>query len=103
MLVCEPFQGYPYPYLRYNFTKYGIEEQYNKAVAVIQCESSWRINPPHNGVSLGIAQFTAPTWKDFGTGKYEDINPYLQLSTLAKMWSLGLQRRWDCYVMLFGN
>jgi len=80
---------------------YGIEDQYDKAVAVVHCESSWKIDPrPHNGISLGIAQFTKPTWDDYGVGRYEDINPYDQLSVMAKMWSKGLQKRWDCYKIL---
>lgn len=81
--------------------KYGLD--YDKMNAVINCESTWRIDPPHNGVSLGIAQFTAATWVDYGVGKYEDIDPYSQIAVMGKMWSKGLESRWDCYKILYSN
>lgn len=87
-------------HLRKLSTLYGLN--YEQMEAVIQCESSWRVDPlPHNGISLGIAQFTRPTWNDYGVGDYEAINPYIQLDVMAKMWSLGLAKRWDCYRMLY--
>jgi len=86
-------------FLSYEFAKYGIEDQYEKAVAVLNCESSWLIDVySKNQLSYGIAQFTPATWKDFGIGDYK--NPYDQIKTLSKMWSLGLQSRWDCYTIL---
>lgn len=75
--------------------KYG--QDYSVMDAVVNCESGWRVDPPHNGVSLGIAQFTSDTWTDYGIGKYESINPYDQLKVMGYMWSIGLQDRWDCY------
>ena len=69
---------------------------------VIKCESGWRIDPPHNGISMGIAQFTESTWHDFCLeyGEYEDINPYSQLRCMVKMVNKGLIGRWDCFRML---
>jgi len=82
-------------YLKYEFAKYGIEDQYDRAVSVVFCESGWNVNPKPNGISYGIAQFTKPTWQDFGHG--DIMNPYNQLEVMANMWSLKLQGRWDCF------
>lgn len=83
-------------FLRARLISYGIEDQYNTVEAVVFCESSWRVDPPHNGISWGIAQFTPPTWKDFGYG--DIMNPYNQLDTMAKMWANPkLRNRWDCH------
>ena len=81
--------------LEIHFAEYGLKSEVKKAIAVIDCESSWNWNPKPNGISWGIAQFTPPTWKDFGQG--DIMNPYVQLETMAKMWKMGLQERWDCY------
>ena len=81
------------------FEKYEIADQIPLAKQVIACESSWDINAD-NGVSYGIAQFTPPTWVDFGRG--DIMNPFIQLEVMAKMWGVHhLQSRWDCYNMLF--
>lgn len=77
--------------------KYGLD--YQKMEAVVQCESGWQIDPPHNNISWGIAQFTPATWEDFGYG--DIMNPYSQLEVMGKMWSKGLMSRWDCYKILF--
>lgn len=82
--------------IRIQFTLYGLVDQIPIAEAVIACESGFRVDPlPHNGISWGIAQFTPDTWKDFGTG--DIMNPYWQIKTMAKMWKMGLQNRWDCF------
>ena len=77
--------------------KYG--QSYEMMSAVLQCESGWQVDPPRNGISFGIAQFTIPTWHDFGYGDIMD--PYIQLEVMGKMWSMGLNKRWDCYKMLY--
>jgi len=81
-------------YLEAVFIKYGIEDQIETAKKIISCESGFQINPKHNGISWGIAQFTKPTWEDFGKG--DIMNPYSQLEVMAKMISMGLINRWDC-------
>ncbi len=82
-------------YLQSAFTKYGIENEIPTAEAVILCESGWQINPRHNNISWGIAQFTPSTWHDYGYG--DIMNPLSQLDVMSKMWSKGLQDRWDCF------
>lgn len=78
------------------FTLYGIEDQIPRALEVLQCEGGFNVDPlPHNGISWGVAQFTPPTWEDFGHG--DIMNPYWQIKTMAKMWAMGLQNRWDCF------
>lgn len=81
--------------LKYDLGTYGIRNEFPLAEKVIFCESGWNPNAK-NRISTGIAQFTKPTWRDFGMG---DIgNPYDQLLTFAKMWGeYHLQSRWDCY------
>ena len=81
--------------LAYEFGTYGLESQIQTAEAVVACESGFQVDPPHNGVSWGIAQFTKPTWKDFGYG--DIMNPLSQVQVMAKMFSRGLQNRWDCF------
>lgn len=77
--------------------KYGLD--YDQMSTVVSCESGWRIDPPHNNISWGIAQFTPATWKDYGTG--DIMNPYMQLEVMGKMWKKGLMGRWDCYRILY--
>lgn len=84
-------------YLREQSALYGLD--YDKMSAVISCESGWRIDPPHNNISWGIAQFTPETWKDFGGGDIMD--PYAQIRVMSIMWSKHLEGRWDCYHILF--
>ncbi len=79
------------------FTLYGIASQIPTALKVVQCESGFNINAD-NGISYGVAQFTPATWKDFGHGNI--FNPLYQIETMAKMWKIGLQKRWDCYRMI---
>lgn len=86
-------------YLQDSFAKYGIESQVGMAENVISCESGFQVNPKHNNISWGITQMTPATWKDFGYGNI--MNPYSQISVMAKMWKMGLQSRWDCYRNLY--
>ncbi len=83
--------------LEEQFTTYGIKDQIPMAEAVVVCESHWNIYA-NNGVSFGITQFTPATWKDFGSG--DIYNPLFQFQTMAKMFKMGLQKRWDCFRML---
>lgn len=77
-------------------------QDYQKMAATIRCESSWKTNTYSTShISYGISQFTPATWKDYGIGDYK--NPFDQLLTMAKMWRLGLAKRWDCYHYLFGS
>lgn len=76
--------------------QYGLTPlQFTHMLSTIKCESDWQIYPKPNHISWGIAQFTPPTWKDFGHGDIMD--PLVQLEIMAKMWKAGLQNRWDCY------
>lgn len=74
--------------------EYGLDwEKFNYT---IQNESSY--NPlSDNGISVGVAQFTLPTWFDY-CGKIDDrTNPIKSIKCMGKMWSLGLQFKWDAY------
>ena len=76
--------------------KYGLSPtQYQEIIKTVNCESGWQIYPKKNHISWGISQFTPPTWKRFGHGDIMD--PISQLDVMAKMWSMGLQDRWDCF------
>jgi hypothetical protein len=88
-------------YLETSFEKYGLESQIPMAIKTIDCESGFQVDPKHNGISWGVAQFTPDTWKDYGYGNI--LNPEYQLETMARMWSQGLQKRWDCWRMKFGS
>ena len=76
--------------------KYGLPaNDYSEMVATIQCESGWQIYPKPNHISWGIAEFTPPTWQEFGYG--DIMNPVSQINIMVKMWKVGLAKRWDCY------
>lgn len=80
---------------------YGLD--YIKLEKTIMGESGFQVAPKDNGISIGVAQFTAPTWFDYcrGFGKYEDRNPIAQLNCMGYMWSIGLEYRWDAYCNLY--
>lgn len=90
-------------YLKEVFTKYGLENQIGKAQRVIDCESSFLVDPPHNNSCRGIAQFQPLTWR-YVINKgwcYGDImNPFSQLDCFSKLWSMGYQSWWQCYGMV---
>lgn len=77
--------------------KYGLSPTVSQEMMeTIQCESGWRVDPPHNNISWGISQFTPDTWEQFGYG--DIMNPVSQLNVMAMMWGeYHLQNRWDCY------
>jgi hypothetical protein len=76
--------------------KYGLTDaQHTILMATISCESGWNIHPKPNHISWGIVEFTPATWHDFGHG--DIMNPITQIDTMIKMWSNGLENRWDCY------
>ncbi len=80
--------------------KYGLSPiQYSQMMATIFCESSWQIYPKPNHISWGVAQFTPPTWKEFGYG--DIMNPISQLNVMSKMFHNHLEKRWDCWRQLF--
>ncbi len=87
--------------LKEEFDTYRISDQLPLAQKVIFCESGFQVDPKHNGISWGIAQFTKATWIDFGYG--DIMNPQSQFAVMAKMWKRGLQGRWDCYKMQLPN
>jgi len=81
-------------FLKQELALYGIEDDYPTLAAVIQCESGWNISPKPNYISWGIAEYTPATWKDVGFGNI--MNPYSQLSVMAKIWAKQ-SSRWDCF------
>jgi hypothetical protein len=65
-------------------------------MATIQGESSF--NPlADNGISVGISQFTLPTWLENCSKTDERLNPYKSLDCMGKLWQKGQQYRWDYY------
>lgn len=88
-------------YLEATFTNNGLADQIKIAEAVLICESGFQIDPKHNGISWGIAQFTKPTWQLYGYG--DIMNPQSQLTVLTKMWLEGKQNNWDCWCMSYGQ
>jgi hypothetical protein len=77
-------------YVEENMDKKDAEEM----TATIMCESGFQVDPKHNGISWGVAQFTPATWKDFGYG--DIMNPEAQLLTMARIWG-KYKNRWDCF------
>ena len=68
-----------------------------RIAAMIQCESSWRINP--GGYHLGLAQFDPGTWATVSaiTGYADPYNPFHQgfnVSVWASMISPGTTAGW---------
>ncbi len=68
-----------------------------RIAAMIQCESSWRVNPP--GSHLGLAQFSPGTWATVSgiTGFADLYNPFHQgfnTATWASMVSPGTTAGW---------
>lgn len=91
-------------FLRARLISYGIEDQYDTAVAVVQCESGFRTDVYSRGrISYGVAQFRESTFDWFSKMKGEKLDyysPYDQLDLLAWAFSNGYQKHWDCYRML---
>ena len=84
-------------YLAQLVSKYG--GNYALISDVINCESSWRTNVySRERISYGVAQFTPPTFKENCVGDYE--NPYDQLNCMVNMFNKGMEKRWDCFLML---
>lgn len=82
--------------------KYDVD--YIQLEQTIQGESSF--NPKaigDDGRSLGISQYTLPTWKDFCGGIDERLDPYKSMDCMAKMFSLGKQSRWTVWRNLYGR
>ena len=77
--------------------KYGIDHE--KFQATIQNESSF--NPyavePTRRLSIGISQYTLDTWLEFCSNVDDRTDPYKSLSCMGRMWSQGLEYRWDAY------
>jgi hypothetical protein len=82
--------------------QYGLSPQgYQELVATIQCESNFQIDPKHNGISWGIAQFTKPTWNKEGIG--DIMNPITQIEVMVRMWKNNQEPQWDCWCMKYGK
>lgn len=87
-------------YLEASFTKYGMEDRIPEAKKTIDGESSW-VWYARNKLSAGIVAYTPSTWEAYCKqyGKYEDLNPLMQLACFSKMWSMGLDYHWDAYCL----
>ena len=85
--------------------KYGIKSQTQKAIAVINCESGFRINVwSWNHSSYGVSQFTKSTWQYSNKIRGTELNyenPYDQIDMMAWLWVKGYQGWWDCYKILY--
>lgn len=81
--------------------KYGVD--YNQLEQTIQGESGFiptRVGD--DGRSIGIAQYTLPTWYDFCGNTDERLDPYKSMDCMARMFSMGKQRRWTVWKNLYG-
>lgn len=74
--------------------KYGLD--YEQFEYTIEHESTF--NPlADNGISVGLAQFTLPTWLGNCSSTDERLNWHKSLDCMGKLWSIGQQYRWDAY------
>lgn len=87
--------GNPKTVLRYYSVVYGVS--LNDLNRTVQCESGFR----HEGLfgdggrAYGIAQFHAPTFKQYCEGEYKDMHD--QLWCMAEMFSQHQQHHWTCF------
>jgi hypothetical protein len=89
-----PKQGCEY-WFNYIDTMNATVEEKSWAQKIVRCESTCNPNAISYMGAKGIAQFTIPTWKDFG-GDRDINNPYHQLEVALEMYRKGLQSRWCC-------
>lgn len=80
---------------------YGLDHA--KIYYTVDNESSF--NPyavePTKRLSIGISQYTIGTWLEFCSTKDDRTDPYKSLECMAKMWSMGLEYRWDAYCLRY--
>lgn len=75
-------------------------QDYEKMEYTIQGESSFNpraVGP--GGVSIGIAQFTLPTWLGNCTKTDERTDPFKSLDCMGELWEKGEMYRWDVYCL----
>jgi len=86
-------------YLASEVAKYP-ELSYSEIEAIIYCESSFQVDPPHNNICRGIAQFKIGTFNWF-TGmmneKLEFMDPYDQIKVMVWAFANGYKNHWECY------
>lgn len=88
--------------LEVDFAKYGILDQLDRAEKVLQCESGFQVDPPHNNSCRGIAQFKVSTWDWFNKVRethMEFMNPFSQIDMMSWAWSKGYQSQWECFYL----
>jgi hypothetical protein len=86
-------------YLAFKTANTGL---YEEMCSVIQGESGF--NPlADNGISVGIAQFTLPTWLENCSSIDERKNPYKSIDCMIKLWDREEKWRWDVWCMGFGK
>jgi hypothetical protein len=99
-LTDNPTKEQQIEYLKFKFTEYKIEGKLDKAIITITNESGWDFNAiGDDGTSRGLLQYQKATWNEncLKFGKYEDLDPYAQISCMALMWSKNMENRWTAY------
>lgn len=79
---------------------YGIPSK--PLIRTLQCESN--LNPKavgDHGTSLGVAQIHLPAHPDIS--KAEALDPLFAIDWAARQFSLGHQKMWSCYNILYGG
>lgn len=81
-------------YLRGVADKYGLD--YDKLQYTVQNESGFNVEAD-NGTSVGIAQYTLDTWLGHCSLVDDRTDPYKSMDCMGKMFSMGMEYRWDAY------
>ena len=80
---------------KYHLTK----RQTKQMLATITCESGWDINAVGGMGEIGLVQIYPPAHKDITEEQMKD--PYFSLDFIAKNFSVGNQKIWSCWRLLF--
>ena len=80
--------------------KYGIEEEYDKMLQVLKCESGLDNSKIGKYGEVGIAQFLPSTWVWFNKIRETDLDIYNEQNQLELFgWAIksGYQNQWVCW------
>lgn len=73
--------------------------QERKMLATITCESNWDVNAASLTGDYGIVQIHEKAHPEIMRAQM--LDPYFALDWMAHEWSLGHQKLWSCYTLLY--
>lgn len=81
---------------------YGLNEE--ELYRTIERESNFNPNAiGDDGLSVGIAQYTLPTWLENCSDTDERLNPIKSIDCMGIMFSKQMKHRWTAWRLLYGK